>query len=78
MGTFNVEVDLHKIRTRLLYVLADSDEWFPASIGHQVMANLKSAGVDAEFVELHSPYGHYATTRQPEKWVKHAARLLHQ
>jgi homoserine O-acetyltransferase/O-succinyltransferase len=76
MGTFNVERDLRRIRAKLLYILADSDEWFPASIGKNVMQKLKNFGVDAAFHELKSPYGHYATTEEPEKWTPIAARLL--
>ena len=78
MGSFDVEGDFHKIRARLLYILADSDEWFPASIGKDVMSKLLGAGVDAVFLQVYSPHGHYATTEEPEKWVPEAARFLRQ
>jgi homoserine O-acetyltransferase len=73
---YNVEPDLHRIRARLLYVLADSDEIFPASIGAAVMARLRGAGVDATYLELRSPHGHYATTEEPEKWIRQVRRFL--
>src|ERR1700731_2823055 len=33
------------------------------------MAKLKSAGVDATFFALESPYGRVASNLEPEKWV---------
>ena len=76
MARFNVEDDLGKIRARVFYVLADTDEWFPASIGREVMARLERAGVDATFHEVKSLLGHYATVEEPEKWVPQARRFL--
>jgi homoserine O-acetyltransferase len=78
MARYNVERDFRKIRARLFYVLTDSDEIFPASIGAEVMTKLRSAGVDATFLELQSPHGHYATTEEPEKWVPQVRRFLEQ
>jgi homoserine acetyltransferase len=42
------------------------------------MTKLRSAGVDATFLELQSPHGHYATTEEPEKWVPQVRRFLEQ
>jgi homoserine O-acetyltransferase len=78
MASFNVENEFNKIRARLLYILADTDEWFPASIGKEVTSRLKYSGVDATFLEIHSRYGHYATTEEPEKWVPEAEKFLQQ
>jgi homoserine acetyltransferase len=75
-ASFDVEDELHKIRAKVFYVLADTDELFPASIGKAVMTNLLSAGIDATFLELKSRYGHYATTEEPEKWVPQAEKFL--
>ena len=77
-ASFNVEDELHKVRARFFYVLADTDELFPASIGKDVMSKLSNAGVDATFLELKSRYGHYATTEEPEKWVPDAEKFLRQ
>jgi homoserine O-acetyltransferase len=76
MGSFDVEDRLGHIRAPLLYVLADTDAWFPARIGQEVMAKLDRAGVAAHFHEVKSPHGHYATTREPEKWTPVARRFL--
>jgi homoserine acetyltransferase len=40
------------------------------------MQKLERCGVDATFHELKSPYGHYATTEEPEKWTPIASRFL--
>jgi len=76
MAGFNVAGDLHRVHARLLHILADTDEWFPASIGRAVMEKLSQAGIDAEFLELQSRHGHYATTMEPEKWVPTAKAFL--
>jgi len=76
VGNFNVENDFHKIRAKMLYVLADTDEWFPASIGKEIMSKLSRAGVDATFLEVKSRHGHYATIEEPEKWVPEAEKFL--
>jgi homoserine acetyltransferase len=78
MASYNVEGDLHGIRARLFYVLADTDEWFPASIGREVMAKLARAGVDATFLEVKSELGHFATSDEPEKWVPQVTEFLRQ
>jgi homoserine O-acetyltransferase len=78
MASFDVEGDLYRIRARLLYILADTDEWFPASIGRDVMSKLSKAGVDVTFHELNSRHGHYATTEEPEKWEPQAKAFLGQ
>ena len=49
-ASFDVEDDLHKIRARLFYVLADPDELFPANIGKDVMSKFSGAGVDGAFL----------------------------
>ncbi len=77
-ASFDVEDALHEIRARLFYVLADTDEWFPASLGEDVMAKLSRAGVDTTFLEIKSRLGHYATTEEPEKWVPEAEKFLRQ
>ena len=76
VASFDVESDLNKIQAKVLYILCDTDMWFPSSIGKEVTSNLVDAGVDARFHEIHSHYGHYATTEEPEKWVSEAEKFL--
>lgn len=76
VATFDVEPDLGNIRAKVLYVLCDTDEWFPSSIGKAVTKKLTDAGVSARFLEVHSNKGHYATAEEPEKWVPEAKAFL--
>ena len=76
VASFDVESVLDKIQAKVLYILCDTDEWFPSSIGKEVTSNLIDAGVDAKFLEIHSRYGHYATIEEPEKWVPEAKSFL--
>ncbi len=76
VASFNVESELGNIQAKVLYVLCDTDEWFPSSIGKEVTSKLIDAGVDAKFLEVHSRYGHYATTEEPEKWIPEAKKFL--
>ncbi|MDA5093935.1 alpha/beta fold hydrolase [Aliiroseovarius sp. KMU-50] len=75
-STFNVEGEFNRIAAPMLYVLCDTDEWFPARIGRDVLEKLHSAGVKADYCEVNSPLGHYATTEEPEKWVPTAREFL--
>ena len=76
MASFDVEGELDKIQAKVLYILCDTDEWFPSSIGKEVTLKLTKAGVDAKFLEVHSRHGHYATTEEPAKWVPEAEKFL--
>jgi len=73
---FNVENELHKVSAKVFYVLCDTDELFPASVGQSVMAVFRSAGVDATYHEINSPLGHYATIEEPEKWSHEVEEFL--
>jgi homoserine O-acetyltransferase len=73
---FNVEDEFHKVRAKVFYVLCDTDELFPASVGQLVMSKFKSAGVDATYLEVKSRLGHYATTEEPEKWTREVEEFL--
>jgi homoserine O-acetyltransferase len=76
VAKFDVEKDLEKIQAKILYILCDTDEWFPSSIGKDVTQKLADAGVNAKFFEVHSNKGHFATTEEPEKWVPEAKEFL--
>ncbi len=73
---FDIEDRLSMIRVPLLYVMADSDQWFPAEIGRAVLQRLRQAGVRVTYQEIISRHGHYATTMEPEKWVPAARAFL--
>ncbi len=75
-GDFDLRGQLGRIRARAFYVLCDTDELFPSSIGEEVVEVLKSNGVDVTYHEISSELGHYATTDESEKWVPAAAKFL--
>ena len=75
-GTFDLRGQLDRIRARVFYVLCNTDELFPSSIGDEVVAALRSNGSDVAFHEVRSNFGHYATIEEPEKWVPAAAEFV--
>lgn len=75
-AAFDLRGRLDRIRAKVFYVLCDTDELFPASIGAEVVSTLRRAGVDITYHEIRSRLGHYATTEEPEKWTPAAAAFL--
>jgi homoserine O-acetyltransferase len=69
---FDVTAELHRIKAKVLYVLSRTDKLFPPEIAPRVMAALKAADVNADYVLLDSDYGHTASGRD---WAKWAPRL---
>ncbi|HWD25632.1 MAG TPA: alpha/beta fold hydrolase [Rhizomicrobium sp.] len=66
---FDVTAQFGQIKAKVLYVLSRTDRLFPAELAPQVMAALKSAGVDADYFLLDSDYGHSASGRDAHKWT---------
>ncbi len=75
-GDFDLRGQLDHLRAQVFYVLCDTDELFPSSIGEQVVATLRGNDINVTFHEISSDLGHYATTEEPEKWVPAAAKFL--
>jgi homoserine O-acetyltransferase len=75
-ANFDLRGQLDRIQASVLYVLCDTDEIFPSSIGRKVTSALQKAGVDTTFHEIKSTLGHYATAEEPEKWIPVAKRFL--
>jgi homoserine O-acetyltransferase/O-succinyltransferase len=73
---FDAEKDFKKIKAKVLYVLSSTDNLFPPSIAPDVMAKLKAAGVDAQYFQLESEYGHLASGRDGEKWAPTLKRFM--
>lgn len=65
---YDAAKDFSKMRAKVLYVLLTTDNLFPPSIAPNVMAKLKAAGVDAEYVEVDSELGHTGYGREVAKW----------
>ena len=75
---YDVEKDLARIRARVLYVLSRSDTLFPPSLAPAVMARLRAAGVQAEYVEIDSDLGHAASGLDGAKWAPRLATFMAQ
>jgi homoserine O-acetyltransferase len=69
MASFNVVDRLQRIRAPLLYVLSRSDSLFPPSLAPQILQQLKDAGVRAQYFEIDSDYGHFASSVDAAKWT---------
>jgi homoserine O-acetyltransferase len=65
-----------RIRAKVLYVIARTDVLFPPEIAPDVMARLKAAGVDAEYFEIDTEYGHTASGADWGKWEAPLRRFL--
>jgi homoserine O-acetyltransferase len=67
---FNAWDNAANIKAPLLYVLANTDQRFPADeLAVPTMAHLKASGVNGSYVEIDSPYGHLAPTEDWRKWA---------
>ncbi|MDB5875445.1 MAG: hypothetical protein JWQ07_4887 [Ramlibacter sp.] len=76
MAAFDVRERLSEIRAPLLLVLSRSDKLVPASKGPAILAQLKSAGVDARYAEIDSDHGHCASGSDAAKWSSILADFL--
>jgi len=69
MARYDVAKVYQRIRVPVLYVLSRTDALFPPSLAPGVMAGLRGAGVDADYVEIDSEYGHLASGADAGKWA---------
>jgi homoserine O-acetyltransferase len=69
MSKYDVSKDYGRIKVPLLYVLSRTDALFPPSLAPGVMAGLRAAGIDAEYVEIDSDHGHLASGADAGKWA---------
>ncbi|MGI9411021.1 MAG: alpha/beta fold hydrolase [Hyphomicrobiaceae bacterium] len=73
---FDGRADVGAIKAPLLYVLASTDLLFGPELADPTMAMLRDAGVSAEYVEIDSPYGHYAPSVDWAKWAPDLENFL--
>jgi homoserine O-acetyltransferase len=66
---FDAEKDMSRIKAKVLYVLSRTDKLFPPTIAPDVMAKLKAAGVNADYFEIDSDFGHSASGLDAAKWA---------
>jgi homoserine O-acetyltransferase len=70
MSRYDVAKDYQRIKVPVLYVLSRTDALFPPSLAPGVIAGLRGAGVDAEYVEIDSEHGHLASGADADKWAQ--------
>jgi homoserine O-acetyltransferase len=75
---FDAASDFGKIRARVLYVLSRTDKLFPPSIAPAVMDKLASAGVQAQYFEIDTEFGHQASGPEWVKWAPALKAFLEQ
>jgi homoserine O-acetyltransferase/O-succinyltransferase len=75
-GDFDVSDQVSRIRAHFFYVLCDTDEFYPASIGAEIAENMRNAGARITLHQVRSQMGHYSTSVEPEKWVPQAREFL--
>jgi homoserine O-acetyltransferase len=78
IASFDVTTRLDRIRARLLYVLSRTDALFPPSLAPDVMARLQQAGVQAQYFEIDSDAGHFASGADADLWAATLAAWLHE
>ena len=66
---FDAEKDFAKVKAKVLYVLSRTDKVFPPSIAPDVMAQMKAAGITADYFEIDSDFGHSASGLDAAKWA---------
>ncbi|WP_428486153.1 alpha/beta fold hydrolase [Rhodopila sp.] len=76
MEDYDVARDFGRIRVPVLYVLSRTDALFPPTLAPGVMAGLRAAGVDAEYVEIDSEHGHLASGADADKWAPALRRFI--
>ena len=69
LETYDTTPQFRSIKAKVLYVISRTDKLFPPTIAPGVMQDLKSAGVDARYVEIDSELGHLASGLDGEKWA---------
>ncbi len=76
MASYDITKDYRQIRVPVLYVLSRTDALFPPSLAPRVMADLRAAGVDAEYVEIDSEHGHLASGADAGKWAASLRKFI--
>jgi homoserine O-acetyltransferase/O-succinyltransferase len=69
MATYDITPDYGRIKVPVLYVLSRTDALFPPDLAPRVLADLRAAGVDAQYVEIDSEHGHLASGADADKWA---------
>lgn len=74
----DLEINLNRIKAKVLCLLSTSDQIFPATLGPRLVDALQSAGVDVQFRLLESDRGHRASHEDASKWASDLENFLNQ
>jgi homoserine O-acetyltransferase len=66
---FNAQQHFNAIKASVLYVISRTDRLFPPAMGQRVLERLRTAGVDATYVEIDTAFGHLASGREAAQWA---------
>jgi homoserine O-acetyltransferase len=69
MARYDITKDYGRIKVPVLYMLSRTDTLFPPSLAPGVIAGLRGAGIDADYVEIDSEHGHLASGADAGKWA---------
>ncbi len=67
---------LPRITAKVQFVLSRTDALFPPAIAPATMAAFRAAGVEAEYVEIDSEFGHHAAGTDWAKWAPDLRRFM--
>ncbi|QBR03757.1 homoserine O-acetyltransferase family protein [Paraburkholderia pallida] len=65
---FDVRPHLDGVKARVFLALSSTDRLFPTTMAEEVMQAFVRAGVTAEYHEIDSQFGHFASGVDAEKW----------
>jgi homoserine O-acetyltransferase len=73
---FDLRPQLHRVKARIMFLLSNTDRIFPSSLSQTVMADLRDAGIRAEYHELETPNGHFASGLDHRLWSAELRRFI--
>lgn len=76
MGSIDVASRFREIKVPVLYILSRTDKLFPPTLAPPVMKAFTEAGIDAEYFELDSEFGHSASGKDAHKWAPKLREFL--
>lgn len=68
MHSYDARPLLGRIKARVQFALSRTDKLFPPAIAPAAMAAFRAAGVEAEYLEIDSEFGHHAAGTDWAKW----------
>jgi homoserine O-acetyltransferase len=73
---YDVTTRLDQTRAKILYVLSRTDRIFPPPLAAEFMPMFKRAGLDAEYIELDTEFGHSCGPDEAPQWAVQLRRFM--